>query len=224
MSRPSSGPSRTSHSVGARPVLGARGGCVGLGCSRLLRLPPKQLRSHVVQPRRERAHSGGEHERERGPDEVGRDVGPAERTRALPVTSEADFYDRTGRGDGCWEWPTGTDGWYAQAGGERVHRTSWEYAHGPIPGGMCVCHTCDNPPCVNPAHLFLGTHGDNADDKVAKGRQMRGEMYPGSILTEDAVRHIRTSGRSDESLGLLYGVARRTVEGVRAFRSWKHVT
>jgi HNH endonuclease len=75
---------------------------------------------------------------------------------------------------GCWEW-TGTrktSGYgiaFAGAPERRAHRLSWLLAHGPIPQGMSVLHKCDNPPCVNPEHLFLGDHAVNAQDYVDKG-------------------------------------------------------
>lgn len=76
-----------------------------------------------------------------------------------------------------------------------VHRISYTLFVGEIPEGMCVCHHCDNPPCVNPDHLFLGTNLDNIRDKVRKGRNvvipMYGEENPGSVLKEWQVRMIR---------------------------------
>ena len=71
---------------------------------------------------------------------------------------------------GCWEWPLSRQrfGYGVMGLGNgvvRTHRYAWECANGPVPHGLCVLHQCDNPPCCNPGHLFLGTHQDNADDK-----------------------------------------------------------
>lgn len=79
--------------------------------------------------------------------------------------------------DQCWEWmgaKTGRDG-YGRVGGQRAHRVSWEIANGrPIPEGLIVLHSCDNPPCVNPRHLSVGTNTDNMRDASAKGRLKNG--------------------------------------------------
>ena len=72
----------------------------------------------------------------------------------------------------CVEWIGYTmPGGYGQSNGKLAHRTAWETAHGPIPDGIEVLHSCDNPPCHNPEHLFLGTQADNMADMDAKGRR-----------------------------------------------------
>jgi len=92
---------------------------------------------------------------------------------------EERFWKRVEKTSSCWTYQGAAKGilGYRQllADGQRVmaHRFSWELHFGPIPDGLLVCHKCDNPPCVRPDHLFLGTHKDNAADKVSKGRQTR---------------------------------------------------
>lgn len=80
-----------------------------------------------------------------------------------------------------------------------AHRFAWERANGPIPDGMMVCHTCDNPPCVNPTHLFLGTNSDNIKDAVAKGRHFTPwsgvtECIHGHEFTEENTRSYMRNG------------------------------
>jgi len=85
--------------------------------------------------------------------------------------------------DECWPWLAGTNqgyGWFkTEQGPDRAHRVAWVLCNGPIPDGLFVLHGCDNRPCCNPhpGHLFLGTHQDNMEDKVNKGRHAKGPPH-----------------------------------------------
>ena len=88
------------------------------------------------------------------------------------------FWAHVQKTDGCWTWtgakhPFGHGLFTWEGRGQYTHRISWQIHFGEIPEGMYVCHSCDNPPCVNPAHLWLGTCADNLRDMVAKGRHGR---------------------------------------------------
>jgi hypothetical protein len=138
--------------------------------------------------------------------------------------------------NGCWEW-TGCcnhDGYgKIKDSGKTVtsHRVSWELHNGPIPEGVLVLHKCDNPKCIRPDHLFLGTDKSNAEDKVAKGRQgtLKGEALPQSKLRESDVRSIREMYRRHQSrtdglrtfLVKWFGVSRSTVSGVASGTTWR---
>ena len=88
---------------------------------------------------------------------------------------------------------------------------------------MFVCHMCDMPSCVNPDHLFLGTQDENMRDKVQKHRQARGELHGSARLTEEIVREIRASTRSQEALGREYGVSQVAISRIKLGKNWKHV-
>jgi hypothetical protein len=81
------------------------------------------------------------------------------------------FWNKVNKTSGCWIWTAANkDGYGRYSNSGYAHRISWEMHFGKIPAGMFVCHKCDNPPCVNPDHLFLGTNQDNVNDMRAKGR------------------------------------------------------
>lgn len=106
----------------------------------------------------------------------------------------------------------------------QAHRYAWELAHGPIPYGMHVLHRCDVRNCVNWRHLFLGTDADNSADKVAKGRQSRGERSGSAKLSDSVFREIRTSIGSLRYIGALYGISHTNVRHIRAGKIWAHVS
>lgn len=130
--------------------------------------------------------------------------------------------------NGCWVWTGGTtpDGYgNFRVNGvyHRAHRFSYAVHIGPIPDGMYVCHTCDNPACVNPAHLWLGTNDDNMADMARKGRaQTRtGEESHWAKLTEDDVRAIRADRTSSQrEIAARYGVHRSLISMIRSRKRW----
>jgi hypothetical protein len=142
--------------------------------------------------------------------------------------------------DACWEW-TGALSGRQKCGyfwnGEKViiaHRFLLE----PIPKGKEVCHHCDNPRCVRPSHLFIGTHRDNMRDCANKGRlrltnahlavpRGEGHPHPHHKLTEDQVREIRRLGAlktiTHEAIGFIFGVTRSAVGGIVTRTTWRHI-
>lgn len=144
-----------------------------------------------------------------------------------------------GEGDGCWLWTASTNNhgygtMSFRCKSHYVHRLSWMLHHdGRLPPkGLNVLHRCDNPPCVNPDHLFLGTHKDNMRDCIEKGRfvcakPQRGSAAKVSKLTESQVGEIRqrySAGRvTSRNLGREYGVDKTTILHIVHRRSWAHV-
>jgi hypothetical protein len=117
--------------------------------------------------------------------------------------------------DECWGWdgPPGPGGYGKFSMGGKLtyaHRAAYEIATGVSPYGCLVCHTCDNPGCVNPAHLFLGTSADNSADMVRKGRSRSGEAHWRARLTDAQVNDIRAraaAGETQRSLAAAHGVS-----------------
>lgn len=129
---------------------------------------------------------------------------------------------------GCHEWqgakiPRGYGKMQIRPRMHLVHRLVYEMSKGDIPEGMFVCHACDNRGCVNPDHLFLGSHVDNMQDMTAKGRQAKGEGHPDAELTEDQVREIIASKESIKALMERYGRSRACISLIRHRKRWKHV-
>lgn len=139
----------------------------------------------------------------------------------LSAITLAQFWSKVKVGDKseCWPWQAKTnEHGYGYFKDERAHRVAYEILLGEIPQGMVACHRCDNRLCCNPFHIFIGTHQDNSDDAVRKGRVKRGESHPRCKLTEAQVAMIRTSEQSGADLAREFGVSPSTISGIRTYR------
>ena len=140
-----------------------------------------------------------------------------------------DKVDMSGGPDSCWEWRVAKNhkgyGQFKLNGKTiKAHRFAWELTNGPVPEGegyhgTCVCHKCDNPACVNPDHLFLGTQADNVADRVAKGRTSPGgEAHHNCKLTDGEVEVIRDLYQipwiSQRNLANCFGVTQRHISSI----------
>ncbi len=142
-----------------------------------------------------------------------------------------DYVDKSNGEDGCWPWlgsrlPRGYGTYKRNA---KAHRIAFEWAYGPIPKGFDVCHKCDNPPCVNPAHLFAGTKAQNNADMIAKGRAkyVSGESHGRHKLTAAQVAEIRAMYRKDvrgfgqQMLAKRFNVSSTTIRNIIIGKLWK---
>jgi HNH endonuclease len=157
---------------------------------------------------------------------------------AMPI--ETRFWKHAGRGDDadCWEWRSHRtkDGYGTFWNGERranrnpvtvlAHRWAYERFIGPIPDGEYVCHRCDNPPCVNPAHLFAATQHSNVRDCIAKGRHRNGRGF----LTDAQIAEVRAQYRGEYGdrarLAHQYGVTSKVIGSIvrdlpRVYGRWR---
>ena len=133
--------------------------------------------------------------------------------------------------DDCWPWLGCGDGRYGKfwsgSRQERAHRYSYQLRFGSVPNGLCVCHHCDNPRCVNPAHLFVGTMLDNMRDAASKGRMAVGVQHGRTTLNADQVREIRGSyvrwSTPLRELALRFGVSIGTIYKIVKRRTWRQV-
>jgi hypothetical protein len=133
--------------------------------------------------------------------------------------------------DECWLWigAFDKDGYGQMRDGirkiqDRGHKFSYRLHFGVIPKNMCVCHKCDNPSCVNPNHLFLGTALDNQKDKMAKNRHAKGESQGHSKLTNEQISQIRSRANDDyKVLCSEFNIVPSTVYRIWHKESWKHI-
>jgi hypothetical protein len=156
----------------------------------------------------------------------------------LPTLTEktiARHWARAGkRGDNeCWLW-TGnrtTIGYgvlyWRPKGNLYAHRVAYFLAYGVDPGAFHVCHRCDQPSCVNPAHLFLGTDADNVHDAIAKGRMLQGEKNGEAKLTGGDIPQIRTLHATGKwthcKLAAKFGVSQTAIRHILRGNTWKHI-
>lgn len=148
--------------------------------------------------------------------------------------------------NGCWLWmghrqKSGHGRFKMNHGRVLAHRFSWELHHGPIPAGLFVCHHCDNPCCVNPAHLFLGTAADNVADCVRKGRHAHGDTHPSRTRPECLkrgsehhyaklkeadvldIRSLSAEGMSRAEIARRFGVTHDAIARIVKRETWVHI-
>ncbi len=142
------------------------------------------------------------------------------------------FFDKVLKTDGCWIWQGGKLNGYGfiQINYKRLyaHRLSYMIHKGDIPKGLLVCHSCDNPICVNPGHLWLGTKSDNSKDMWSKQRNVVvcGEHHPHAKLTEDDVvkiRQLSMQGLLNREIAAIFNVHLTRIDAIKRHKSWKHV-
>jgi len=155
----------------------------------------------------------------------------------IPLKYINRFFEKINFDGDCWEWMAAknSDGYGDMWVTDRLvkaHRISWMIANGSIPNGMCICHHCDNPGCVNPDHLFMGTHSDNMKDAAMKGRnkipRSTGEEHGISKLNETEVLSIRDEYRDPDhpsmiELGNKYNVSGATICLIVNRKTWQHI-
>jgi len=133
---------------------------------------------------------------------------------------------------GCWLWERAIQGdgygiiWIGNKS-YLAHRIAYQEVNGPITLGACVCHKCDNPICVNPDHLFLGSHLENMRDRAKKGRSRngdrKGEKHPLSKLRPEDIKNIRDDERRHHLIAVDFGISRQTVSAIKSRKTWSHL-
>lgn len=161
-------------------------------------------------------------------------AGKAARTAARTPNRFWALVDVKGK-DECWPWkghrsPLGYGRFTNKRGDtQQAHRIAYRLANGSLDQRLFVCHACDNPPCCNPSHLWLGTHRQNMDDMFAKGRNatppvIRGEKSSTSKLNKEQVLRAIKSSEPDRIIAARYGVTAAAIYNIRHGKAWSHVT
>ncbi len=167
------------------------------------------------------------------------------------ASQEEKFWPYVNKTSKCWEWTAPPVGGYGRifisGKAKKAHRVSYELHFGEIPDGLLVLHKCDNPICVRPGHLFLGTHLDNCLDKHKKGREniesrsgdnhwmknkpdriAKGSAYHRSSLTDEQVKSLYCEyfegGITQRDLAKKYGISHKNISHILLGKTWKHVT
>jgi hypothetical protein len=142
------------------------------------------------------------------------------------------FFENVKKTKGCWLWSgnLNTDGYGVltvknkKPKQQKAHRLSYEIHKGKIPKGLIICHKCNNPSCVNPKHLYAGTHKQNSRDMVVSGHSQRGEKHPQSVLTKEKVIEIRRKYFSEklsyQKLSKLFSVSPATIGLIIRRNTW----
>lgn len=167
-------------------------------------------------------------------------------TKTTEANIRERFWSKVDKSGDCWLW-TGARlgngyGRLTDHGRLRLaHRIAYELTKGAIPSGMIVCHRCDNPSCVRPDHLFLGTYADNSQDMVQKGRalvgdrnpahrnpenQARGEHNGNALLTFEQVqevRNLKAQGMINREIAARLGISKSTVGQIVRGETWRHI-
>lgn len=167
------------------------------------------------------------------------DLKEDEKSRPIRLTFIARFLQKVSKGHSkaCWPWLAHRRedgyGWFNYGISKKftrcwlANRMAFLIANSSIVSGLHVLHTCDNPPCCNPAHLYQGTDADNRRDMIARGRALIGSASPLAILTERDVLDIRSRWKprlvSQMTLSKEYGVTRSAIQAIIERRNWKQI-
>tara|TARA_R110000796_G_scaffold49573_1_gene118203 strand:- start:231 stop:683 length:453 start_codon:yes stop_codon:yes gene_type:complete len=141
------------------------------------------------------------------------------------------FWDKVDKTGDCWIWTgakqhSGYGRFRFNGGLDGAHRVSYILSYGPIPADKMVCHSCDNPSCVNPAHLWAGTGKDNMQDAVQKGRAARGETQGSSKLTAAnvlSIREIANGGTTQVKIAEQFNISSAHVSDIVLRKRWRHI-